>query len=242
MKRKKPVEPFPHGSRPPRLVARHFIYELIKDTNLEKKKPIEVILTTFVDGYGNPGKRVSVPPFVAYNKLLLPGFAVYPTPENIEKYCNKGRDMNELYCSSSTVQRTLNVLSTLNLGVKMSKDNPWTLETWHIRTSFRRIGIYVPDEAITMPAKAISGPDMSIQGKEFYVTITINKTETVKVRCTLHHYTTDINNMVILEEEHWLKPGEPIFEEDRAVLDSMPRHRLIQKAQEKQRELESAYA
>jgi large subunit ribosomal protein L9 len=37
-------------------------------------------------GLGKRGDEVSVRPNFAYNKLLLPGLAVYPTPENKTKY------------------------------------------------------------------------------------------------------------------------------------------------------------
>lgn len=59
------------------------------------------------------------------------------------------------------------------LNVVMNKEIPWTLEPWHIRTMFRKIGFIVPDEAITMPPQPISGPDMNLENKEFYVTVKV---------------------------------------------------------------------
>lgn len=43
-------------------------------------------MTTYVKGLGNLGDKVSVKPHYAYNELLLPGLAVYATPENEEKF------------------------------------------------------------------------------------------------------------------------------------------------------------
>lgn len=71
-----------------KLRTRNYLYELVKNTNCEKKPDLDIILTSYVDGLGNVGDRVSVKPGYAYNNLLLPGLAVYATPENIEKYKN----------------------------------------------------------------------------------------------------------------------------------------------------------
>lgn len=57
----------------------------------------------------------------------------------------------------------------------MNKENPWTLQKWHIRTSFRKCGYTVPEEAITMPDKPIKGPNMDLEDREFYVTVTVRK-------------------------------------------------------------------
>lgn len=69
-----------------KLRGRHFVYDLVEDTNVRKKANIDVVLTSYVEGIGRKGEVVSVKPNVAYDKLLLPGLAVYHTPENVEKY------------------------------------------------------------------------------------------------------------------------------------------------------------
>lgn len=61
----------------------------------------------------------------------------------------------------------------MTLSVIMNRENPWTLKPWHIRVAFRKAGVIVPEEAIELPPKEIKGPDMNIQNKEFYVTITV---------------------------------------------------------------------
>lgn len=65
-------------------------------------------------------------------------------------------------------------LSRLVLQISMSKTQPWTLEPWHIRTSFRKAGFVVPEYAITMPPVTIRGPDLSLQEKEFFVTVKVS--------------------------------------------------------------------
>lgn len=64
------------------------------------------VLTTFVEGIGRKGDIVSVKPGVAYNKLLLPGFATYKTPENVEKYSRTQEDELEKH-SSPFAQRVV---------------------------------------------------------------------------------------------------------------------------------------
>lgn len=196
-----------------------------------KKRFIDVILTTNVSNYGLLGEKVSVTIFQAYSKLLLPGLAVYATPENIEKYKEIIRlqttDGKEY--SSKFVQQTIHSLSTLCLPVTMSKDNPWTLEPWHIKTSFRLVGFHVPEKAITLPIKAISGPDFDKENKEFYVTVTINSVNMVNVRCRLLHL--HLSNDLEKSDNLYLNNSvDPIFEEDRSVLSSLPKAKLSKTA------------
>lgn len=196
---------------------RHYIYDLVEDTNVKKKVPVNLILTQYVKGLGNAGTLVTTTPGKAYNELLLPQLAVYATPENIEKYTKLARDMqDQTPFSSATVENIMKYLSEMRLTVELSKDIPWTLEKWHIKASFRKNGINAPEDTITIPERTISGPNPDIEGKEFYVTLTINNREQVKVRCCLRHWS------LIAQKEDWDTPSEPIFPEDKEVLDSLP--------------------
>lgn len=71
---------------PTKLRGRHFNYELIEDQSVKKQPNIDVLLTSYVAGVGRKGEIVNVAPTYAYNKLLIPGFATYVTPENVEKF------------------------------------------------------------------------------------------------------------------------------------------------------------
>lgn len=99
---KRQVEPKLHkkNQRPKRLRGRHHIYELVEDTCTTKQKNIDVILKTFVDGIGKKGEILSLKPTVAYNKLLLPGLAVYKTEENLTKYAKDIQEVDEVQRSS----------------------------------------------------------------------------------------------------------------------------------------------
>lgn len=50
MKRKWPPPLHKKGGRPPKLRARHFVYDLVQDTSVTKKPDIKIILNQFVDG------------------------------------------------------------------------------------------------------------------------------------------------------------------------------------------------
>lgn len=56
----------------------------------------------------------------------------------------------------------------------MNKEMPWTVEPWHVRASFRKAGVHVPDEAIQLPDKPITGPNLDLEAKQFFVTVTVS--------------------------------------------------------------------
>lgn len=221
------------NQRPHRFRKRHFTYDLIENTELKKKPPLDLILTKFVTGIGNVGTRVSMHPTPAYRRLLLPKLADYATPENIEKYTKLSKELtvDEVPFSSASVEKTTKILSRRRVSVIMSKVVPWTVEKWHVRTSFRKAGIVVPEDTITMPEKPISGPNLDIEGKQFYVTLTINNREEVKVRCAIHHWSPDMAGRIFVPE-FWKLPIEPIFPEDKPVLDALCPPRKNQEEEE----------
>lgn len=219
LKRKTPVPLHKKNQRPKPFKSKHYVYQLVEDTNVKKKEPIKLILISDVKEIGTKGEIISMPPERAYNTILLPKLGVYATPENEEKYVIGQTNTESML--PLTVQRTLDLLSEFSLSVSLSAEVPWTVEKWHVRTSFRKTGFCVPEEAIKMPEKTISGPDLSIQGKQFYVTVTINNRHEVKVRCKIHHLSSH-NKQVPFVENFWQQMTDPIFPEDKPILDSLP--------------------
>lgn len=71
------------------------------------------------------------------------------------------------------ILQTAKMLSLRVISVSMNLHNSWTLEPWHVRVAFRRAGIIVPEDALTLPPHPISGPDLSLQGKEFAVKVKV---------------------------------------------------------------------
>ena len=76
--------------------------------------------------------------------------------------------------TDSFALQTIRELSKFVLNISMNKENPWTLEPWHIRSAFRKAHVHVPEECFTMPEEPIKGPDMNLEGKEFVITITVS--------------------------------------------------------------------
>lgn len=70
--------------------------------------------------------------------------------------------------------QTMGCLSRTVLQITMNKTVPWTLQPWHISASFRKSGFIVPEHAIEMPPVEIKGPDLSLQDKEFYITVMVS--------------------------------------------------------------------
>lgn len=163
---------------------------------------------------------ISVRPHKAYKTLLLPGLAVYDTPENRKLYDTDIKIQEER--RSPFVQRTINVFQRRLVHVTMNKFNAWTLEPWHIRISMRKAALHVKSDAqIRLPKEPICGPDPAKQGKEFFVGIMVNGEVEAKVRCRIHHYTSDAKLREHYVFEHWKQPAELLFPNDPEQLEAL---------------------
>lgn len=103
----------------------------------------------------------------------------------------------------------------------MNKDQPWELEAWHIRASLRKAGVHIlHDTSIELPKQKIHGPDLTKESKAFYVTVTVNKTEKARVRCKLHHWSTNPVDKLPWVFKHWEQSAELLFPDDPDQQDS----------------------
>ncbi|XP_050436326.1 39S ribosomal protein L9, mitochondrial [Adelges cooleyi] len=223
IKRRHPVQlQKKNSNQKPILKGRHFVYD-VEYLDNKKKENIDVILTSFVEGLGQKGEKVSVKPSYAYDYLLLPKLAVYASPENVENM------KNEMYVtkdeekpSSIFALKTMNYLRKAVVGLCMNKEEPWTIERWHVRVALRKMNIEIlSDDCIEIPEKPISGPDMTLEGKSFISYITINNKERVPVQCCVHHWSTKIADRLPYTEFFYLKPPEAIFPEEKSLLESL---------------------
>lgn len=205
---------------------RDYIYDEIEDTDAALKEngywKVKVILLTNVDGLGIVGDVVDIPADEARTKFLCCGKAVYASPYNLEAYKEviEGQD-NSIYRQSSKYSAmTCRHLEKIAIDVVMSSENEWTLQKSHLRVSFRKHGINVPEDAIELPKTLITGPDIAGKnGKDFAVYITINNQERVPVRCCLFHTGQKIS-------QNWYRGERPILlpDEQRDLLTSMYLH------------------
>lgn len=206
----------------------HQEYELVENTNLKPKPKIDLILTQYIEDIGKPGQIVAIQPILAYDLVIL-GQAMYATPENLAKI-HLISDSEVDKHSSLTAFKTLKILKKKTLSVFMNMHEPWTIEQWHIRVTFRLNGVHIlSDDCIELPENSINGPNLNLEGKDFAVHVTINNCEKVAVRCRLHHYTMIHSKRIILPPDHECIPSEPIFPEQADLLNSIPLPEYVQK-------------
>jgi ribosomal protein L9 len=96
-----------------------------------------MILLRNVDDYGVKGQIVSVPYTHAHKHILLPGFGVYHSPENVARYAHLLLPEDTRFSSSESARQMANYWAKRVLDVGMSRDNEWRLEKWHIRAAYR---------------------------------------------------------------------------------------------------------
>lgn len=214
VKRRYPISINKKGTTfPKKLRRRDFVYEIVAKPSLKDLPNINLILTKYAPGFGERGTFLTIDQITGYQKLLLPGFAVYASPDEIQKFSKEGKSAQTH--SSSLVMETIDKIQKRSpFSIVMNKEMPWTIERWHIRASFRRAGVHIlSDDCIILPETPIKGPDLTLEGKSFFITIKINNAEETKVRCTLHHWSTYESERLPYEDKYWLKPVELLLSE-----------------------------
>ena len=100
----------------------------------------------------------------AQKKLLLPGFAIYASPENLSKHADIVIPEDSVSYSSEATQLKLPLMTKLVAPIVMSGDDypeKWIVEPWHIRVALRTYsGIHLEsDECVRIPSdKKVEGP------------------------------------------------------------------------------------
>ncbi|KAJ1525480.1 hypothetical protein ONE63_010290 [Megalurothrips usitatus] len=207
-----------------RMRSRHFVYDEIVQPK-QTMADVEIILVKDVPGKGVRGTKLKIPGEKAYAEFLIPQYAVYATPENELKYASLIEDVekNTLF-STLTAQKTTLCLAQVMVFFYMNMKNPWTIEKWHARVSFRQSGIILSEDCIELPKTPISGPDPKKEGKHFIVTVKINAKETAKVLCRVNHFISD-DDQKLPVHPHFTPPYDPIFEEDKADIEAFVHNR-----------------
>lgn len=197
----------------------------------EKYQPhheVKVILLRNVDDYGRKGQIVNVLFHKANKDLLLPGLALYHTPENLERCKAFVLEEDAIVDSSPTVREFINFYSKRVFDVGMNSSNSWKMDKWHIVAALRRHGLWLKEEQLEVPGPQIEGPDPQLEGREFIVVVTVNKQEKIDLRCRVHHLNTDIE----LSKGWFLSLAEPVWEEERERLRNMNRIKPTKKQRE----------
>lgn len=168
----------------------NFVYEYDEITENRKKPNIDVILTQFVEGLGNKWDLVSVRPFYGLRNLIVPGLAMYATPENLalrERMREEKADLGPTY-SSPFSPVTIRLLKSTIVRLPMNREQGWTVEPWHLRIALRQAGVTIPEGSIEVPETPITGPDYAgKENKVFLATIYVNKVDKGQVPFRIQH-------------------------------------------------------
>lgn len=188
----------------------------------QPEEEVKLILTETTHGFGDRGQVTTLPGWFARKNLLLAGLAVYATDDNVKAFGDDLIPEEELRKSTPSAQAAAWQLGALTVAVRLHRTSPWTMQPWHVSAALRHQEWVVPPAAIQIPGEPIHGPEPHMHQKEFYVIVTLNGTETTRVRCNLYLFSDDAH-------ENEKSPGwqhqfrEPLRETDRAVLDEIPR-------------------
>ncbi|RWS29490.1 39S ribosomal protein L9-like protein [Leptotrombidium deliense] len=195
------------------------VYSAVRQTDDETVPDSRILLLDHVKGLGVAGDIVNVDPNYFRFDLLLNHKATYASDLHLEIYRDLllKKDQDTSGPSSALSQLTIEKLSQSYVVLNLSSKEPWTIEKWHVRTAFRKLGFIVPDYAIDLPKTKIVGPDIEgKQNKDFAVFITVNKREKIPVRCVVHHHG-------VFVPENWKTKNVrvPILPEQKELLESM---------------------
>ncbi|XP_065284945.1 large ribosomal subunit protein bL9m [Dermacentor albipictus] len=209
----------------PRLLTKeNYIYVYDEITEKKKKPNIDVILTQFVEGLGNKWDVVSVRPFYGLSHLIVPGLALYATPENLklrEKMRGEKEDLGPVF-STRTSPVIIRMLKSTIIRLPMNRDRGWTVEPWHLRIALRQAGITVPEEAIELPETPITGPDYAgKENKVFLANIYVNKVDRGMIPFRIQHVGKAVRVDEGSEVPFEKLPVEALFPEQEATLQEL---------------------
>ncbi|VUZ43512.1 unnamed protein product [Hymenolepis diminuta] len=146
----------------------------------EKENPvIEVLLSDSVPGLGAKGSLVKIHRNRFWNNLYLRKLAELPTPERIRQL--QSEHSSVLFGHSYEVQQRL---LNMTLYIPMNPNIDWTLSPKHVMVAFRRVGVIVPEEGITLPDKPVTSSTL----EEFPVNVNIENKVTVPVKSRIFLY------------------------------------------------------
>jgi len=200
---------------------RHFRYDVVEETDAEPAD-IKVLILKSSEEFGRRGQIRSINARIARQELLLPGLGIYASPYNLEKYKKIVLPEDSVQFSSETVSKCVADMSKYVVPIIMNGDNRWTLEPWHVRFALLNHGVSLEEHCIKLPDQKISGPNQTLEGKEFLLTLQINDFERAKIRAVLFH--KSIEDRSELPPLHWEKRFyEPMFSDEAEELRMLPR-------------------
>ena len=178
---------------------------------------MKVILLRNVDDFGKKGQIIESEFSSVHKHLLLPGFAVYHTPENCELLKDIIIPEDQEVFSSPSVQQFINFYSKRVFDVCMNIRESWSIEPWHVSASLRKHKVWCDASDIEIPGGVIQGPDLRLENREFIAVLTVNDKEKLMLRCRIHH----VGEGEVENKAWYLQQAEPVWEHERQQLLDM---------------------
>ncbi|CAB3408186.1 unnamed protein product [Caenorhabditis bovis] len=176
-------------------------YETVEYETLKKAGPLRIILLEDVEGIGHQFDVVNVDRMRARTDLLLSRKAVYASPFDLKYYADMKEKMADELAARVRIPYELLVvgrdLQKMVVPIKVNVDNAWTIERKLVKVSLRQQGVFVDENTIFLPPKAISGPNFDIEAKLFRFYIVINKQYIVPMIGRISHISVDESKQVI---------------------------------------------
>lgn len=183
------------------------VYDDVIATHEGLRPDIRVILTKYVEGYGDIGDAIEVPSSDARDYLIPAQLAVYDTLENRQKMLRVRTDLKLL----DRVQRTPFAALTareledrLTLPIVMNPNTSWKVEKFHVMVALRKVGVIVESE------DCIKIPDYDVvEPCDIEVKITVNDTDEAVIKAKVVHWFVDLDGNIAHDPiEIWRKPKE----------------------------------
>lgn len=181
------------------------VYDVVRATHEEPRPDIRIILTKYVEGYGDIGDAITVPSSDAREYLIPAQLALYDTPENRERMQRVREELNLV----DRVQRTPFAALTareleerLTLPIVMNPSVPWKLEKFHAMVALRKVGVIVESEdCIELPEAEISEPS------DIEIFVTVNATDRFKIQAKVVNWYIDLDGNITHDvKKIWSKP------------------------------------
>jgi len=194
--------------------------DVYKEQEVENPiKSLDIILIDHVSGIGVKGDILKVDEKLAFSTLIPCQKAVYATEQNMKFFKRIIEEKQPGGPSTALSPITAQKLQEKIFLLTMSNTQDWVIERKHIRLCLRRQNVVVPEDAIKLPEIKINGPNVTYEGKDIivYITINNNEFECVPVRFMIHHLNTELDT-----DWHNKRPRVALLEEQVELNKSIP--------------------
>ncbi|CAH8869149.1 unnamed protein product [Trichobilharzia szidati] len=166
----------------PKLTPNDLVYEEVKP-EVEESPCIKVLLTEDVPGLGSIGTVTSVHRNRFWRYLYIKGLAELPTEGRIAEMKLKQKERSPILCGESYILQQH--LMNMTLYIPMNPSREWTLNKTHVKVAFRKYGIIMNEDCISLPKQQVTLKNAT---SPFKVSINIENIVNVHVVCRIFLY------------------------------------------------------